>query len=92
MLAGFVLSFAVVGRRTGRRDLQLLGFFVTAALGLAFLSTEFQTKGIWLLAAGATLLLNRATVIVHTPHWRGARHLQPRASDDEDVELRARRG
>ena len=34
-------------------------FMTTAALAIAFLSTEFQGKGFWLLAAGVTTLLQR---------------------------------
>ena len=31
----------------------------TTVLGLAFVSTEFQSKGLWFVAAGTTVLLQR---------------------------------
>jgi hypothetical protein len=36
-----------------------LGISVTLTLAVAFISTEFQGKGLWFLAAGALTLLNR---------------------------------
>ncbi len=65
LLAAYVFSFAVVGWRRSRRDpnLRLLGFLVTAVLSVAFVSTEFQGKGLWLLAAGATTLFRRAEMV-----------------------------
>jgi len=62
LLAAYVASFAVVGWRRSKRglDLRLLGLLVTAVLGVALVSTEFQGKGLWFLAAGATALFRRA--------------------------------
>ena len=56
-LAAYVVSFALVGwsRREGSFR---LGVFVTVALAAAFLASEFAAKGIWLLAASATVLLS----------------------------------
>jgi hypothetical protein len=57
--AAVVGSFAVVGWKTGDRFLRGFGIAVTATLAIAFLSTEFQGKALWFLAAGAMTLLNR---------------------------------
>jgi O-antigen ligase len=62
LLAAFVGSFAVVGWRTRRRELALVGMLVTLTFTTAWLSTEFQSKGLWFLAAGAITLLNRERV------------------------------
>jgi O-antigen ligase len=59
LLLGYVLSFAAVGWRTRDRELRRLGVLTTTVLGLAFVSTEFQSKGLWFLAAGSTVLLQR---------------------------------
>jgi hypothetical protein len=58
LLAMFVLSFAVVGWHANGGAMRLLGILVTAVLAQALTSTEFQPKGLWFLAAGATTLLN----------------------------------
>ena len=57
LLAAFVLSFAVAGMRRRLTHLRRLGLLVTVALAAAFLTTEFQSKGLWFLAGGATVLL-----------------------------------
>lgn len=58
LLAGFVLSFSLSGWRRRAQGLLLPGLLVTAVLGVAFLSTEFQAKGLWFLAAGVITLLS----------------------------------
>jgi len=57
LLAGFVLSFSVSGWRQRSQGLFLPGLLATGVLGVAFLSTEFQAKGLWFLAAGVIVLL-----------------------------------
>ena len=59
-----VASFAVVGWRSGDPFLRLLGLAVTWTLTVAFLSTEFQGKAFWFLAAGAMTLLNRRHMLI----------------------------
>ncbi len=59
LLLAYVLSFGVIGRRVGDRSLRRLGLLTTVVLGLAFVSTEFQMKGLWFLAAGTTVFLGR---------------------------------
>jgi hypothetical protein len=59
-----VASFAVVGWRSGDPFLRLLGCSVTLTLAIAFLSTEFQGKAFWFLAAGALTLLNRRAMLM----------------------------
>jgi hypothetical protein len=60
----FVLSFAVTGWRRRRRSAQLIGLLTSAAMGVSFVSTEYQNKGIWLLAAGAIALLGRTSPLL----------------------------
>jgi O-antigen ligase len=57
-LGSFVASFAVQGWKRKPDGLFFLGCWITLVLGLAFLSTEFQGKGLWLLAAAGSLRLN----------------------------------
>jgi hypothetical protein len=57
LMVAFVLSFAVVGWRSRRRGLLALGLATTASLAVAFLTSEFQARGLWLLSAGALVLL-----------------------------------
>jgi len=59
LLMAYVGSFVAIGLRLGTRYALGLGALVTVVLGAAFISTEFQGKGLWLLAAGATSLLQR---------------------------------
>jgi len=58
LMSAYVLSFAVCGWRSRNRDALLLGLVVTLGLGLGLVSTEYQSKGLWFLAAGATALLS----------------------------------
>ncbi|HET9985617.1 MAG TPA: O-antigen ligase family protein [Longimicrobiales bacterium] len=57
LFAVFVGSFAVVGWRRPDRVLRGLGLLATAALTLGFMTTEYQSKGLWFLAAGVASLL-----------------------------------
>jgi O-antigen ligase len=57
LLVAFVLSFAVVGLQRPDSRLRLLGLFTAIVLTTAWISTEFQAKGLWLLVAGAITLL-----------------------------------
>ncbi len=59
LLLIYVFSFAAVGLRQRNWVLWRLGMLTTVAVSAALLSTEFQTKGIWVLAAGATAFLHR---------------------------------
>jgi hypothetical protein len=60
ILVAYVFSFAVVGMRKWKqsRSLAMLGILVTAVMTIAFVSTEFQGKALWFLAAGVTVLLH----------------------------------
>lgn len=69
---GFVLSFAVSGVRRRNRSMQLIGLLTSAAIGLSFVSTEYQNKGIWFLAAAAIAMLGRTSPLVQPPAGRGA--------------------
>ncbi len=57
LLGAFTLSFAIAGLHHRDRRSRLLGYFTTLVLATAWVSTEFQVKGLWLLAASATTLL-----------------------------------
>jgi O-antigen ligase len=58
LMVMYVGSFAARALKTTDRGLAALGWTVTATLAVAFLSTEFQGKGFWMLAAGATAQLD----------------------------------
>ena len=58
VLMVFAFSFAVIGWKKRRAGLFSVGLFVTSVLLVAWVSTEFASKGIWFLTAGATVLLN----------------------------------
>jgi O-antigen ligase len=60
MLLLYVASFIPTGWRRGKRGTLALGVMVTTILLMAFFSAEFQSKGLWFLAAGATAVLNYA--------------------------------
>lgn len=64
-LAGYILSFAIVGWNKRRQGMFTLGLLVTVVLSTAFMTSEFQGKGLWLLAAGVTLLLHREMITTH---------------------------
>jgi O-antigen ligase len=60
LMAAYVASFAFCGFKI-RHEVAgslSLGLLVTTALTVAFLSTEFQGKAVWILAAGATAQLH----------------------------------
>ena len=59
MLVAFVLSFVVMGYSGGERPLFYLGLLVTVTMVVAFISTEFQGKGLWFFSAGATVVLTQ---------------------------------
>ena len=58
--AAFVASFAATGWRA-RGSSRSLGLLVTVVLSVAFLTTEFQGKGLWFLAAGMLTVLRSET-------------------------------
>jgi hypothetical protein len=60
LLMAYVSSFALVAMRQRNWDLWRLGMMTSVAIAAGLLSTEFQTKGLWLLAAGAMTFLQRA--------------------------------
>jgi hypothetical protein len=57
LLFSFVVSFALLGLKRTERHLRIIGLLTTTVLGLAFLSTNFQGKSLWLLVAGVMVLL-----------------------------------
>jgi hypothetical protein len=57
VLACFVGSFAYRGWKSGRQTLQWTGLLTTGAISVAFLSTEFQSKALWFVAASAISIL-----------------------------------
>lgn len=57
LLLGFVFSFAYTGWTRRQNRVWPIGLLVTLVFGVALISTEFQAKGLWFLAAGAIVLL-----------------------------------
>lgn len=68
LFLAFVGSFAIVGLGSGSSNGSALGILTTVVLAVAFLSTEFQPKGLWFLAAGSTVLLSRVSRRRRVPH------------------------
>ena len=67
----FVFSFAYFGIKQRRQGVMPIGLLATMALSSAFVSTEFQSKGIWfLVAATITYLHYRQELPVRTPRRR----------------------
>lgn len=62
LMAAWVMSFAYGALKTRKRVLRRLGLLTSLALFAALLATEFQSKGLWYLAAGATVFLERDSV------------------------------
>ncbi len=58
LLAAYVVSFTVRGWRARDPELLRLGLMVSAILAVAWVSSEFQNKALWFLAAGATVFLD----------------------------------
>ena len=59
LLAGFVSSFAVTGYRRRREGFFGFGLLTTAIIGVSFLSSEFQAKGLWFFVAAAIVVLDQ---------------------------------
>src|SRR5690606_14757453 len=57
LFTGFVTSFGLAGLRRRTRRLRVLGIMTSAVLAVAFISTEFQSKPVWFLAAASAVLL-----------------------------------
>jgi O-antigen ligase len=58
LLVAYVASFTLSGWRQRHDGMLRLGMLVTGVFAVAFISTEFQGKLFWLLAAGVTALLH----------------------------------
>lgn len=82
LLAAWVGSFAYGALRTRKRVLRRLGLLTSVALAAALLSTEFQSKGLWYLAAGATVFLERDSL-------EGAMFIRKRIPDARRMPRRA---
>ena len=63
LLIAYVFSFAAASLRQRSWALWRLGMLTSLVLAAALLSTEFQTKGLWYLAAGATAFLQRDRLV-----------------------------
>lgn len=62
LLASYVFSFALAGLQSRTRMLRRLGILTSVTLAAALLSSEFQGKALWFLAAGTTVFLHRASL------------------------------
>ena len=80
VIALFAGSFAFAGWERRRRGLFPLGLFTTLVLSIGWLSTEFGSKGLWFLTAGATALLHMKVppASPHAPPRAG--HSRPEAA------------
>lgn len=63
LFASYVFSFAVIGWFRRREEVFSLGLLGTTALSVAFLSNEFQGKGLWFFATGVTVLLHHKAIV-----------------------------
>jgi O-antigen ligase len=59
LLAVFVLWFAAAGWKKRHQGMFSVGLLATGVLCAAYVTTEFQAKGLWFMGAGATALLTR---------------------------------
>jgi hypothetical protein len=82
LLITFVSSFAVAGWRGRGWHLRVLGVTVTSVIGVGLLSTEFQSKSLWFLAAGATVLLAATRPVRPRVRPRKARRRSRRSQAD----------
>lgn len=57
LMAAFVASFAVRGLRRRNRSMRALGVLTAAVLALELVSTEYQSKGLWFIAAATMAML-----------------------------------
>ncbi len=67
LLGGYVLSFVITAWR--KKTFPTLGLLVTSGLTVALITTEFQSKGLWYLAAGGIVLINRQSISKHLADW-----------------------
>jgi hypothetical protein len=61
LLGTFVASFAVIAFRRPARSMRSIGLLATTVLAFGFVTTEYQSKGTWFLAAAAIVLLGRSS-------------------------------
>ncbi len=57
LFGGFVLSFTITAWR--KKSFPTAGLLVSSFLTIALMTTEFQGKGLWYLAAGGIVLINQ---------------------------------
>ncbi|GAB1472146.1 hypothetical protein MASR2M66_30240 [Chloroflexota bacterium] len=67
LFGGFVLSFVITGWR--KKSFPTIGLLVTSCLTVALMTTEFQGKGLWYLAAGGIVLINKQSISDHLANW-----------------------
>ncbi len=60
LLLAYALSFMIVARRSPYPTVRKMGTLVSIVLLTSWLSAEFDSKGLWLFCAGATVLLQAA--------------------------------
>jgi O-antigen ligase len=87
IFAMFVGSFAVTGLRRRDPTLRRLGIFTTVMLAAAFMTTEFQSKALWFLAAIVTALLHQQHHRFAAPreHIAARVHRRPRPLVEPEV-------
>ncbi len=76
----FVFSFAYFGIKQRRRGAMPIGILVTVILSCAFISTEFQSKGIWFIVAATIIYLHHRYEIPNEIRHRSAAPQFPSSS------------
>jgi hypothetical protein len=69
----FVFSFVYAGIKKGKSGAIAVGMLVSFSIGLCFLSTQFQAKGIWFIVAAGIVYIHHRIEISHTPRPRRKR-------------------
>lgn len=63
ILGSYVVSFLIVGWQKRKQDFLLIGGLVTISLAACFVTKEFFGRGLWMLAAGGSVIMNQEEMI-----------------------------
>ncbi len=73
IFTALILSFVYAGFQKGQAATIAVGLLVTTTLSLCFLSTQFQSKGIWFIVAAGIVFLHHRRELFHQPKSRRRR-------------------